>query len=61
MIRMSNVSRHRPLDTVEWFYKEWHGERVRLMREAPGVMRLVLRYVQNRAPRRASLPEPVLP
>jgi hypothetical protein len=58
---MSNVSRHRPQDSLEWFYQEWHGRHVQLMREAPGVMRLVLRYVQNRALHDKSLPEPALP
>jgi len=61
MIRMSNLSRHRPDDTLEWFYKEWHGVHVDLMRAAPGVMRLVRRYVQNPALHDRTLPAPVLP
>lgn len=61
MLRMSNVSRHRPQDTLEWFYDEWHGKHVDIMRDAPGVMRLVRRYVQNRALHDNSLPEPFLP
>ena len=59
--RMSNVSRHRRTDTLEWFYNEWHGEHVEIMRRSPGVMKLVRRYVQNRALHDESLPNPPLP
>ncbi|WP_206243521.1 EthD domain-containing protein [Novosphingobium terrae] len=61
MIRMSNVSRHRPSDTLEWFYNEWHGKHVDIMRDAPGLLRLLRRYVQNRALHDSSLPRPPLP
>ncbi|WCB36901.1 EthD domain-containing protein [Gordonia polyisoprenivorans] len=58
---MSNVSRHRPNDTLEWFYNEWHGEHVDIMRRSPGVMKLVRRYVQNPALHDPGLPTPPLP
>jgi len=58
---MSNVSRHRPADTLEWFYAEWHGEHVDLMRSAPGLMTRLRRYVQNPALHDPGLPEPPLP
>ncbi|MFC9555841.1 EthD domain-containing protein [Rhodococcus sp. NPDC056960] len=58
---MSNVSRRRQGDTLEWFYKEWHGEHVDIMRRSPGVMKLVRRYVQNPALHDGALPSPPLP